>query len=242
MVLAQMVVDSVVLEGRSIRASALRYGVSKSLVHKLVTRYREGGAAALEKRSTAPHANPRSMTPELEELIIATRKELKDLGTDAGAETIRYHLEVGKHVAPSVSTIYRVLRRRGFVTPEPRKRPRASYIRFQADLPNECWQSDMTHWQLANGTRVEILTFLDDHSRLALACELFVTVKAGDVRSTTTVCRRACSPTTGPSSTVARGADGPVSRVTYCDSACSTNTRRPTIPRRAARSSVGTAP
>jgi transposase InsO family protein len=184
MVLAQMVVDSVVLEGRSIRASALRYGVSKSLVHKLVTRYREGGAAALEKRSTAPHANPRSMTPELEELIIATRKELKDLGTDAGAETIRYHLEVGKHVAPSVSTIYRVLRRRGFVTPEPRKRPRASYIRFQADLPNECWQSDMTHWQLANGTRVEILTFLDDHSRLALACELFVTVKAGDVRST----------------------------------------------------------
>ena len=87
-------------------------------------------------------------------------------------------------MGPSVSTIYRVLRRRGFVTPEPRKRPRASYIRFQGDLPNECWQSDMTHWQLADGTVVEILTFLDDHSRLALACELFVTVKAGDVRST----------------------------------------------------------
>ncbi|MFK4806854.1 DDE-type integrase/transposase/recombinase [Microbacterium sp. ZW CA_36] len=39
-------------------------------------------------------------------------------------------------------------------------------MRFQADLPNECWQADITHWYLASGTRVEILDFLDDHSRL----------------------------------------------------------------------------
>ena len=179
-----MVVDSVVLEGRSFRATALRYGVSKSWVHKLVARHREGGAAALAPKSKAPHGNSRSISFELEELIVATRKELVDLGADAGAETIRYHLDVNGHQPPSTSTIYRVLKRRGFVTPEPRKRPRASYIRFQADLPNECWQSDMTHWQLADGTGVEIITFLDDHSRLALHCELFVTVKAGDVRST----------------------------------------------------------
>jgi transposase InsO family protein len=184
MVLAQMVVDSVILEGRSIRASALRYGVSKSLVHKLVTRYREGGAAAIAPQSTAPKSNCRAISFELEELIIATRKELVDRGADAGAETVQYHLEVDGHQPPSASTIYRVLKRRGFITPEPRKRPRASYIRFQADLPNECWQSDMTHWQLADGTGVEILTFLDDHSRLALRCELFVTVKAADVRAT----------------------------------------------------------
>lgn len=50
----------------------------------------------------------------------------------------------------------------------PQKRPRSSYIRFQADLPNECWQADITHWFLTDGTRIEILDFLDDHSRYLL--------------------------------------------------------------------------
>jgi transposase InsO family protein len=62
-----------------------------------------------------------------------------------------------------------VLRRRGFVTPEPHKRPRSSWIRFEASLPNECWQSDVTHWRLADGTAVEIVNFIDDHSRVAVA-------------------------------------------------------------------------
>ena len=58
--------------------------------------------------------------------------------------------------------------RAGLVTPEPKKRPRSSYIRFEADQPNECWQSDFTHYRLANGTDTEILSWLDDHSRYAL--------------------------------------------------------------------------
>ncbi len=70
----------------------------------------------------------------------------------------------------------------GFITREPRKRPKASYVRFEASLPNECWQSDMTHYQLADGTAVEILTFIDDYSRLVLGCECYGTVKAPDVR------------------------------------------------------------
>lgn len=70
---------------------------------------------------------------------------------------------------PSVSTIWRVLRRQGFVTPQPHKRPRSSWIRFEATLPNECWQSDVTHWRLADATEVEIVNFIDDHSRLAVA-------------------------------------------------------------------------
>jgi transposase InsO family protein len=122
------------------------------------------------------------MHPELEEMIIVARKELSDLGADAGAETIHWHLSHDGFEPPSVSTIYRTLKRRGFITPEPRKRPKASFIRFEASLPNECWQSDMTHWQLDDETGVEILTFIDDYSRRVLACRVFVTVKSSDVR------------------------------------------------------------
>ena len=182
MVLAQMVVDSVVREGRSIRATSLRYGVSKSWVYELVRRYREGGEAALVPRSKAPLANKRSMTLELEDLIVTTRKELVELGSDAGASTIHWHLSQRGVALPSVSSVYRLLKRRGFITPEPRKRPRASFIRFEATLPNECWQSDMTHWQLRGGQGVEILTFIDDYSRLVLACDVVTVAKVPDVR------------------------------------------------------------
>ena len=45
---------------------------------------------------------------------------------------------------------------------------KSSYLRFAAEQPNECWQSDFTHYPLAGGTGTEILTWLDDHSRYAL--------------------------------------------------------------------------
>ena len=58
------------------------------------------------------------------------------------------------------------------MTPQPHKRPKSSWIRFEADLPNECWQSDVTHWRLADGTEVEIINVIDDHSRLAVAARV----------------------------------------------------------------------
>jgi transposase InsO family protein len=163
------VVDAVVLEGRSYREVAAAHGVSKSYVGKLVGRFRSGGYEALAPRSRAAHRIAHRTPGALEDEIVALRKELAELGVDAGAQTIAYHLELRHGRVPSVSTIWRVLRRRGFVVPEPHKRPRSSWIRFEAQLPNECWQSDVTHWRLADGTGVEIVNFIDDHSRLAVA-------------------------------------------------------------------------
>ncbi|HEV2034639.1 MAG TPA: hypothetical protein VGU71_10660 [Candidatus Dormibacteraeota bacterium] len=82
---------------------------------------------------------------------------------------------------PSVATVWRILKRNGLITPQPHKRPRSSFIRFEAKLPNETWQLDSTPWQLADGSPVEILNFLDDKSRVALASTSFPTVKADDV-------------------------------------------------------------
>ena len=167
--LARYVVDAVVLEGRSYREVAAAHGVSKSYVGKLVSRFREGGYEAIGPRSRAAKTIPHRIPDALEDEIVAVRKELVDLGHDAGAQTIHYHLSLRHTQVPSVSTIWRVLRRRGFVTPQPHKRPRSSWIRFEAQLPNERWQSDVTHWRLQDGTQVEIVNFIDDHSRLAVA-------------------------------------------------------------------------
>jgi hypothetical protein len=43
------------------------------------------------------------------------------------------------------------------------------------------WQTDITHWQLADAQHAEILNLIDDHSRLFLASRAFQTVKAKDV-------------------------------------------------------------
>ena len=69
--------------------------------------------------------------------------------------TIALHLAAGQG-APSPSTIWRVLSRRGFVIAEPHKRPKSSEVRFEADQPNERWQLDITHWRRADGSNVEI--------------------------------------------------------------------------------------
>ncbi len=85
---------------------------------------------------------------------------------------------------PSRATIWRILRREGLILLEPQKRPRSSLTRFEADLPNETWQTDVTHWHLKDGEHVEILNIIDDHSRLFLASEAYPTVKAQDVVDT----------------------------------------------------------
>jgi transposase InsO family protein len=163
------VIVEAVLAGQSHGSVARQYGISKVWVGKLVARWRAGGWNAVEKQSTRPRSNPNATSAEVIERIIALRLELPLRGLDAGPHTIAAHLERQGASAPSVATIWRILSREGLVVPEPRKRPRRSYLRFEADLPNECWQSDFTHWPLADRTDSEILSWLDDHSRLALS-------------------------------------------------------------------------
>ncbi len=179
--LARYVVDAVVVEGRSPTEIARQHGISRAWLYQLLARYRAGGYPALEPRSRRPHSTPGRTPPEVEVAILHLRSELTEAGHDAGPATIAHHLAQRLGESPSPATIWRILRRHGRVTPQPHKRPRSSFIRFEAALPNELWQADTTHWRLADGTDVEILDFIDDHSRLCLAADAFRTVKALDV-------------------------------------------------------------
>lgn len=148
--------------------AAARYRVSRQWVYQLLERYTLGGPAALAPRTRAPKTRPHTTPEAVTTRIIELRRELTADGKDAGPHTIAWHLDHEGMHTPSTSTIQRILRRAGLVTPEPRKRPHNSYLRFEADLPNQCWQADITHWHLTDGRRVEILDFLDDHSRYLL--------------------------------------------------------------------------
>ena len=135
--LAHYAVTAVLVEGRSVRAVAASTGRSKSWVQRHVTLYREGGEAALVSRKRGPLVAINRTAPEVEDAIVAMRKHLSDPGYDAGARTLRYHLRMSEGTAPASATIHRVLQRRGFVTPQPQKRPRNSWIRFESALPRD---------------------------------------------------------------------------------------------------------
>ena len=183
MELAAFVVQAVLVEKRSVREVARQHGISKTWLYELLARYKAGGEEAVLPRSRRPKRVARRIPADLEDEIVALRKELCDLGVDAGPDTIHTHLERRRSgAAPcSVSTIWRVLKRRGFITPQPHKRPTSSFRRFEAALPNERWQMDVTHVELRSGRVVEVLNVIDDHSRLLVASRAYSVTTAADV-------------------------------------------------------------
>jgi transposase len=179
--LGRLVVTAVRELGRSKAEVGRDYGVSRRWVHELIRRYDAEGEVGLEPRSRRPRRSPRQIPVELEDEIVGLRKGLAEQGLDAGPHTIAFHLIRRRGSSPAASTIWRVLTRRGFVTAQPQKRPRSSFVRFEASQPNERWQADITHVALRDGTDVEILNVIDDHSRLLVASDARTTTKGGDV-------------------------------------------------------------
>jgi len=179
--MGRFLIETHLRTGRPIKELAVAHGVSASWLFKLLRRHRLEGPEGLEPRSRRPHRSPTRITDLFEDEIVALHKELADDGLDAGAVTVHYHLAERHRRPPSVSTVFRVLKARGFVTLQPQKRPKSSFTRFCADLPNECWQADMTHVALEGGQVYEVLNMIDDHSRLCVASRAIAVVKATDV-------------------------------------------------------------
>jgi len=183
---ARLVITAIEVEGRSPAEVVAAYGVSRSWLYELLARYRAEGEAAFEPRSRRPHRSPRATPAQTVELVLRIRKQLSEAGLDAGADTIGWHLLHRHQVRLSRATIHRILTRAGTVTPEPAKRPKASYLRFAAEMPNETWQSDFTHYRLASGADAQVISWLDDHSRYALHVSAHARITAPVVVATFT--------------------------------------------------------
>lgn len=163
----ELLIKAVTVQGLSYGQVARLHGVSKTLVHKLHHRWLAEGDAAFQPRSRRPRSSPNRTPPDVAGRILALREQLTTDGLDAGADTIAELL--AREGAPiSRATVWRHLTAAGKIQPQPQKRPRSSWHRFAADRPNELWQSDFTHVSLASGQDVEVIGWIDDHSRYLL--------------------------------------------------------------------------
>jgi transposase InsO family protein len=150
-----------------VAAFCREHRMSRQTFYKWKRRFEAEGRDGLEERSRRPLSSPGQTSMAMEEDVVRLRKELADFGTDAGPWSIRQRLLAADgDVPPSEATIWRILKRRGLIVPEPKKRPRVSWHRFCWERPNDLWQMDATHWSLVTAVEVEIINQLDDNSRL----------------------------------------------------------------------------
>ena len=178
---ARLVISAVVVEGRSVGEVSAAYRVARSWIYELLARYRAEGEVAFEPRARRPRHQPTAIPAATAELIIRLRGELAGQGLDAGPHTIAWHLAQQHQLTVSAATIWRTLKRAGLIVSEPKKKPKSAYVSFAAEQPNQMWQTDFTHYRLTGSdgspsADVEILTFLDDHSRYALSVSCHRTV------------------------------------------------------------------
>lgn len=157
----------------------VQHEVSTWFFYDLRRRYAEEGEAALESRSRAPKKVANRTPDWIEDEIVRLRKKLGEDGWDNGPATIWTHLHdefpAGIHI-PSEATVWRVLTRRGFITPEPKKAPKHAYRTITTERANECWQIDDIEWELVDGLVVKIITMVDDCTRLCLELKAVETV------------------------------------------------------------------
>jgi transposase InsO family protein len=164
-----------VLEARSgvpVTEVAERFGVSRQSVHAWIRRYADGGLGGLMDRSRRPESCPHQVSTEIEAVVCELRREHPRWGP----RRIVHELgRAGVSPVPSRMSVYRVLVRHGFIAPQPRKRPKSSFVRWEREEPMALWQLDIVGGVfLVDGTEAKIVTGVDDHSRYCVICQVVV--------------------------------------------------------------------
>jgi transposase-like protein len=127
----QFLIEIHLRTGKPIKELARAHDVSASWLFKLLRRYRLEGPEGLKPKSRRPKVSPSRIADIYEDDIVKLRKELSDAGFDAGAATIHFHMAQRHPKAPSVPTIWRVLRARGFCHPPASKAPQVLLQAFR---------------------------------------------------------------------------------------------------------------
>jgi transposase InsO family protein len=145
--------------------------ISRQTFYKWRRRFSRDGLGGLHEQSRRPNSSPGQTAAVVEEAVLRQRKQLFEQGLDHGPQSIVWTLQHDEIPVPSRSTVWRILTRHGLIVAQPHKRPKSATQRFCFSRPNECWQSDWTQWNLADGTDVAIAGSLDDHSRYVPALQ-----------------------------------------------------------------------
>jgi transposase InsO family protein len=175
-----------VQSGQPVSHVAKAMGVSRQCAHRWINRFDEAGEDGLEDRSSRPHSCPNQTAPEVEERVLAARREHR-----SGPDQLTHEVGV------PARTITRILRRNGVprlhdcdpLTGELIRSSKTTAIRYERDRPGELVHVDVkklgrippgggwkAHGREMGSTGAKkrakigfdyVHSMVDDHSRLA---------------------------------------------------------------------------
>ena len=172
--------DSVrdVLDGATVKDTAIRYGIDRRTLQRWLVRYANHGLAALADKSSKPDRCPHQIAPEIEARIVELRRSHPGWGPRTILNKLRRELET----PPSRSAIYRCLVRHRLIQPKPRRRRRDDYKRWERSRSMELWQIDvMGNVKLTSGLALSVVTGVDDHSRFCVMAKVVARATARPV-------------------------------------------------------------
>jgi len=157
--------------------------ITRSTILRWVNLYKDSGGKleSLANHERSDQGKPRALDQETALSLMRLRAELPK------ATVARLISEMDRRglVSPGLSlaptTVYRFLDRNGLMkvtAPQPEDRRK-----FEAELPNDLWQSDCMHGPMIrhDGKRRKtyLIAFIDDHSRLIPHAEFYLTESLG---------------------------------------------------------------
>ena len=158
-----------IVEGTWQIPGSSRTSIGRSTVEKWLSRYLRSGAniESLKPQQRSDQGKSRSIDTEIEAALIALKQEFRDYSLHALLATARSRGIIDGKFKASKQSIYRMFARHGLhgAVSHPVDRRK-----FEAELPNELWQSDCMHGPKVAVEGMMRKTYLfaviDDHSRL----------------------------------------------------------------------------
>lgn len=147
-----------------------RTRISRSTIVRWVSTYLASGGKleSLSPRGRNDAGRLRAVDEETGLALLALRREKPKLPVSALVELLDERQGAsGQDRLPSLSTVYRFLHQHDLMAPAAAQEDRR---KFEAELPNDLWQSDVMHGPLVRlgekRRKSYLIAFLDDHSRL----------------------------------------------------------------------------
>lgn len=155
-------------DGANVSALCVRYGISRKVGYKWLSRYESLGVDGLADQNRRPKHSPKRVCAETEELVLSIREKNRCWG---GRKIRARLIKLGHLQLPSASTMTEILRRHGQLSSE-ESLEHTPFKRFERAAPNELLQVDFKGWvpylEGEQMRRCYPLTILDDHSRYSL--------------------------------------------------------------------------
>lgn len=154
-----------------------RSRISASTILSWVRKYERGGRRleSLYPEGRSDRGRPRVLDAETVLALCELKKQLRGASLPVVLKEARTRKIISREFKAANATVYRIFKQRGLMRREEAVEDRR---RFEAELPNDIWQSDCMHGPMVDvdgrKRKSYLFAFIDDMSRLVIQAKFYL--------------------------------------------------------------------